>query len=127
MKIRKFNESKEDLSLYDALQNIKDILNVNDNDIEIKHPYRENQYYTMDEMDEIYSLMEENNSITVRLFDSTLVYAPKDSSEDVFNKSIKFFKNLIRINNTLPTGWKLSSEYTIDLSEDDILINLIKE
>jgi len=127
MKIRKFNESKEDSSLYDALENIKDILNISDDDIEIKHPDKDNQYYTMSEMDDISYLMEEWSSIIIRLYDSTVVYAPKDSSEDVFNKSIKFFKNLIRINNTLPKGWKLASEYTIDLSDDKILISLIKE
>lgn len=127
MKIKKFNESKEDLSLYDALQNIKDILNISDDDIEIKHPDKNNQYYTMSEMDNISYLIEEWDSIIFRIYDSAVVYTPKDSSEDVFNKSIKFFKNLIRINNTLPKGWKLASEYTIDLSDDKILISLIKE
>lgn len=127
MKIRKFNENKTDNNLYDALQNIKDVLNITDDDIEIKHPYRDNQYYTMSEMDDISYLIEEWDSIIFRIYDSAVVYAPKDSSEDVFNKSIKFFKNLIRINNTLPKGWKLASEYTIDLSEDEILISLIKE
>lgn len=107
MKIRKFNENKTDNNLYDALQNIKDVLNIDDEDsISIKH-IDEKSEYLISEMGDINGI-DRWSELVVKLYDIKIIMSPKDSNEEVFKKSIKFFKNLIRINNTLPGNWKLS-------------------
>lgn len=125
MKIRKFNENKTDNNLYDALQNIKDVLNIDDEDsISIKH-IDEKSEYLISEMGDINGI-DRWSELVVKLYDIKIIMSPKDSNEEVFKKSIKFFKNLIRINNTLPGNWKLSSNYNIDLDNDIIEIVLIE-
>lgn len=134
MKIRKFNENKTDNNLYDALQNIKDVLNIDDEDsISIKHISKrfslqfhdEKSEYLISEMGDINGI-DRWSELVVKLYDIKIIMSPKDSNEEVFKKSIKFFKNLIRINNTLPGNWKLSSNYNIDLDNDIIEIVLIE-
>jgi hypothetical protein len=127
MKIRKFNENQKDNNLYDALSNIINILNIDNDLVQIKHP-EDDVEYLISELDEIKDI-EEWDCIEVVFNDNCplLIELNKGDSNDVFGKTLKFFQNLIRINNTLPDGWKLSSEFEISILSNKICIFLIKK